>query len=464
MINNARQERQIIGSGTTWIPLSRDLTHIVKMYAIAEKLLGNRSPYAKDANGDSVNTWQKDNYGIVYRNGSAKFQVLVCRHEDLGKVERGLTDIHNRIKADIGLVPDTDLASNTQSSSKSQSNAEFSFTESLGIETNDLEHALNAASKNSDIQPIIDEICNLLAPSIAYGVVDGYNINDQGNGNTIQSFIERHYSRRVPLSEIRKDDKDSNRYTFEHTHQLVSDTSDESGNNNSSVRLRSVPIPGAPSERVSESSLWKQPQSDPAGAELVPNAMPKSKAVAIEVLGNPQNPEKRTVGEPTVRVDPPSAMMEVDSTNRELRTIKISEKPEVPLKTEGGAGNRSADTFDNNHVGTRHGTTTSGGEADNPMSHLPSAAFLPNTTWLSSIFAGPIAFFQDPGAAFAVIGIVTLLQSDEEDEISYVQKYKTLPSMLIDNQTVDDNLFGEGAGYALGLGPTPDIGQPETQE
>jgi hypothetical protein len=98
------------------------------------------------------------------------------------------------------------------------------------------------------------------------------------------------------------------------------------------------------------------------------------------------------------------------------------------------------------------------------MGHIPSSSFNPAPEWLTSLFAGPIAFFSDPKVAFGVIGIVMLLQEDEENKHTYTQKYKILPSMIIDNEKINENLFGAGAGYALGLGPTPDIGQPETQE
>jgi hypothetical protein len=465
MQTNFQQERKIVPSGATWIPLSRQLLKILKYPAIASKLLGNRSPNARNSQGTRVVEWNEDGYGIVRKGNN--FQVVVCRPEHLAAVEEGLNELKNKIKSHINAEPTQVAIDLSADPSIPQPSIDFDFLESIGVETQDMEVALRAASEHEDIQPIIDAVTETLAPAIAIAVIDGYSVTGSNGLCDEQAFISRHYSSRVRISDVRSGNESNPGYTFTHTHQLESTVSDETGTNNSSIRLRSVVIPGAltPSEDSPDytpASSRRTHIADPVGGPVVPDAMPRTQQQYRVLMENPEEPEQRVPGAREV-IAKPDVMQEVVVNEGTINTLPLGPDAEPPLRSEGGSSKRTADRYESRHVGTRMQTTNQG-DVSNPMGHLPSSSFNPAPEWLTSVFAGPIAFFSDPKVAFGVIGVVTLLQSDEENKHTYTQKYKTMPSMIVDNEKINENLFGAGAGYALGLGPTPDIGQPEVQE
>ena len=199
MQNNTQQERKIVPSGATWIPLSRELLKILKYPAIASRLLGNRSPYARDEEGNKAVEWNDEGYGIV-KKGNA-FQVIVCRPEHLSSVEEGIRTLHSRMSSHINAEPSQVVVESTANSAQPAIN--FDFLESVGVETVDLEAALNMASEHEDIQPIIDAVTETLASAIAIAVIDGYSVTGANGLCDEQAFISRHYSSLVKISDIR---------------------------------------------------------------------------------------------------------------------------------------------------------------------------------------------------------------------------------------------------------------------
>ena len=201
MQNNTQQERKIVPSGATWIPLSRELLKILKYPAIASRLLGNRSPYARDEEGNKAVEWNDEGYGIV-KKGNA-FQVIVCRPEHLHTVEEGLKALQNAIKAHMNADSSKASIDLSADANANQPAINFDFLESVGVETVDLEAALNMASEHEDIQPIIDAVTETLASAIAIAVIDGYSVTGANGLCDEQAFISRHYSSLVKISDIR---------------------------------------------------------------------------------------------------------------------------------------------------------------------------------------------------------------------------------------------------------------------
>lgn len=105
-------------------------------------------------------------------------------------------------------------------------------------------------------------------------------------------------------------------------------------------------------------------------------------------------------------------------------------------------GNSMVSTAKNRRYGTRH--KVEGEWVSNPASHLPSSAFTPAPSVISSLFSGPIAFISkdSPTLVIGLIAVVAAFASKDKKNALYITTYNNIDTVIIDNEEVEQELFG----------------------
>jgi hypothetical protein len=474
-------------STTYWQPLPHWLLKEIfndQSFELESKLLGrfSRSMYNSQGNGQ-INNWDEGR-GIVCRTDTDSFWVLVTR-QNIGPqalrkifIEIGLinTSSPTAYRDEGQIDPDALNVDTEYSATKAQVSAS---TRNLG--SNFYQALIQINDESPDDAPVfIDSIVDRIAPLIGLGMVTGYtNTGDEGQKG-VSSFKKLHWAEddqgeligAVPLADLQRVEDPGERLTHKRKFNLRSTDAHETSEDLSHLTLESVPIDNAVlgTPPVSSQTMAKTAVINAAagqGNSAISRAMPKSSAKIEALYGNsngvsaPNQFRKGTVvlsdvmEAKVVRASPPQSTVSLVSQD-----MLDHGCPEVP------PGYEISQTSVVNHATFIHnGTpleTDDQGFATNPAFSMPGSMFTPIPQKLSSLFSGPLPFIKNPLKTLALVAIAIALKKGDKDKTKYSEKYITLPNMIIDNEELDNNLYGDQP-YSVGFGPTPDQGQPDLQ-
>jgi hypothetical protein len=111
-----------------------------------------------------------------------------------------------------------------------------------------------------------------------------------------------------------------------------------------------------------------------------------------------------------------------------------------PVLTIGGEDHEIISTARHETEGTIDKTSYKEGVRTNPLVLFPSSFFTPIPPWLNSLMPGPLATLSNPTLLVTIIAVVAAAHKEEDDSYSYSRR--TLPTKVIDNQELEDQLFG----------------------
>jgi hypothetical protein len=124
----------------------------------------------------------------------------------------------------------------------------------------------------------------------------------------------------------------------------------------------------------------------------------------------------------------------------ETAIIRTSDGKTEPVLRIGGAGDKLESSAEREVDSTLRKTTKQEGLTTNPAVLFPSSFFTPIPPMLKGMFAGPLSIIDNPDLLLGLVAIVVATQT--ESESTYTEHYKNLPTKVIDNQVLEDKLFG----------------------
>ena len=125
----------------------------------------------------------------------------------------------------------------------------------------------------------------------------------------------------------------------------------------------------------------------------------------------------------------------------EMAVILATGEKTDPILRVGGGSRIMLDHAQRRHVGTTLHTSDSG-LVSNPMQKFPSAPFFPIPEYLTSLFTGVTPFIENPMLMVGLMAIILLLKR-EEDKATYTHNYKVMSQLVVDNEELERELFGE---------------------
>ena len=137
--------------------------------------------------------------------------------------------------------------------------------------------------------------------------------------------------------------------------------------------------------------------------------------------------------------DQSDEFVHVDREGR-LEVYRQSEHTTSPAFSVGGKqDNIRTPGIQDHQWGSRKHSYATEGTMDNPAGVAPGSFFNPNPSVLSSLLS-PINSFSDNPAL--LLGLMALLMSQEQKSTHYFTLYHNLPLRVIDNEEVEQELFG----------------------
>lgn len=121
-----------------------------------------------------------------------------------------------------------------------------------------------------------------------------------------------------------------------------------------------------------------------------------------------------------------------------VEVYRVSDGKQPPILKIGGRSDVLESSASREVDGTIRKTTKEG-LYTNPNVLYPSSFFSAIPPMLTSLFGGPLKLMDNPELVIGLIGIVTLGQTDKD---TYSDYHKELPTQIIDNQEIEDRLFG----------------------
>jgi len=119
----------------------------------------------------------------------------------------------------------------------------------------------------------------------------------------------------------------------------------------------------------------------------------------------------------------------------------LSPEDKDPILQIGGPDDEKISTASKETQGTVDRTTYREGLRTNPLINYPSSFIVPIPPWISSVFSGPLSVTNNPELLIAIIAIAASASGGDEKNYSYYRE--TLPTMVIDNQELENALFNE---------------------
>lgn len=119
-------------------------------------------------------------------------------------------------------------------------------------------------------------------------------------------------------------------------------------------------------------------------------------------------------------------------------TIRVGDGQQTPILRVGGPTDILESDASREVDSTMRKTTKQEGLITNPAVLFPSSFFAPIPPMIKGmLFSGPLSIIDNP-----LIIIALVLAASEGDDDKYTTHYKNTPTKVIDNQALEDKLFG----------------------